>query len=425
MIKFCSSCGSPLVEGSNFCTRCGAHSPQRDSQVSANQEGNGSRYLKYVGIGFGGVVAFIVLLLIIGMLASLGDEELTQVSDLRVSQEGSALRASWYPVAGADHYKVYHDDFFDDSCSVSADGLPRFCDEIALRVTEPNYLDKGASEGGNYYWMVACSTAGCSDIPGKPESFVNLTQSQPRSQSRSQPTQIPTPTPRSAQRSTPIQTRNTPTPPPEPAPVVLGICRDGMRLGPGQGCLYTGGGSPRAKVVLSVQHDGAICREGGPAQQFGITTANLRLCTNGFDRDEAFGSDIAAKENSDGSWSFYESSRSASGAVAGESQARNGPATNSVSLSEFDGASESGKESMFEEGRILECRVGLALPRDSFCLNEGASSLSGASFLVAHLPDGSGLVLRGRSKMQAGGDLQLGWISYEQKGADRVITYLE
>ena len=111
MINFCSSCGSPLVEGSNFCTRCGAHSPQRDSQVSANQKGNGSRYLKYAGIGFGGVVAFIVLLLIIGMLASLGDEEITQVSDLRVSQEGSALRVSWDPVAGADYYKVYHDDF--------------------------------------------------------------------------------------------------------------------------------------------------------------------------------------------------------------------------------------------------------------------------------------------------------------------------
>ena len=110
---------------------------------------------------------------------------------------------------------------------------------------------------------------------------------------------------------------NTPTPMPEPTPVVLGDCRDGMRLQPGEGCRYTGGGSPQANVVLSVQHDGAICREGGPVkQEIGGVTLNvgsLRLCgSDGFERDDAFQSEIVASANADGSWTFYESVLSAS-----------------------------------------------------------------------------------------------------------------
>ena len=122
---------------------------------------------------------------------------------------------------------------------------------------------------------------------------------------------------------------NTPTSMPEPTPVVLGDCRDGMRLQPGEGCRYTGGGSPQANVVLSVQHDGAICREGGPVkQEIGAGTAkvgirgtlnagSLRLCgSGGFERDDAFQSDIVASANADGSWTFYESVLSASRAHA-------------------------------------------------------------------------------------------------------------
>ena len=109
----------------------------------------------------------------------------------------------------------------------------------------------------------------------------------------------------------------TSTPIPEPTPVVLGDCLDGMRLQPGEGCRYTDGGSPQANVVLSVQHDGAICREGGPAkQEIGGITLNvdsLRLCVSGgFERDDAFQSDIVASDNADGSWTFYESALSTS-----------------------------------------------------------------------------------------------------------------
>ena len=94
----------------------------------------------------------------------------------------------------------------------------------------------------------------------------------------------------------------TPLPTPEPTPSVIGNCRNGIKLQPGEGCHYTGGGISRADVILSAQHDGTICREGGPAKQFGLTVDNLRLCTNGFERDDAFESDITVRENPGGSW---------------------------------------------------------------------------------------------------------------------------
>ena len=87
------------------------------------------------------------------------------------------------------------------------------------------------------------------------------------------PTNTPTSTPTSTATAAPTPTA---TPTPEPTPVVLEDCRDGMRLQPGEGCRYTGGGSPQANVVLSVQHDGAICREGGAAKrEIGSTTLNM------------------------------------------------------------------------------------------------------------------------------------------------------
>ena len=128
----------------------------------------------------------------------------------------------------------------------------------------------------------------------------------------SRPTATPRPTTTHRRTATP-----TPTAIPRPTAtlVVLGDCQDGMRLQPGEGCRYTGGGSPPANVVLSVQHDGAICREGGPAMQqvFGVTinVDHLRLCSSsGFERDDAFQSAIVVVANADESWTFYESAQS-------------------------------------------------------------------------------------------------------------------
>ena len=351
---------------------------------------------------------------------------------------------------------------------------------------------------------------------------------------KSAPVDTPLPSPTSTTAPVPTDAPAA-TPTLEPTPVVLGDCLDGMRLQPGEGCRYTGGGSPQANVVLSVQQDGAICREGGPAKQFGLTIDNLRICaSNGFERDDAFQSDIVASANADGRWTFYESALSAStprsaataaptntptpapplnvyesgqtipdfpsglpnvvrggaslqivggnvviamgnGGIVEYSHAtytcvseegcgiENGRVTAGTirvadpsniesptpiptaaatpeptstptatpvrpgKFSEFDGAGAATWRRMHEGGQIVACYEGLALPRDSFCLSEGFrftpdySEILDTKFLVAHLPDGDALVLQGNTTSRAGGDIRLGWITFE----DRVITHLE
>ena len=82
---------------------------------------------------------------------------------------------------------------------------------------------------------------------------------------------------------------------------------------------------------------------------------------------------------------------------------------------------------MHEGGQIVACYEGLALPRDSFCLSEGFrftpdySELLDTKFLVAHLLEGDALVLQGNTTSRAGGDITLGWITFE----NRVITHLD
>ena len=88
-------------------------------------------------------------------------------SDATFAQEGSTVRVRWTPVSGADYYKVYYDDFFDSSCSLSRDGTPLFCEELAASVTETTYVHSDPDDDENYYWIVACNRGGCSEIDSK------------------------------------------------------------------------------------------------------------------------------------------------------------------------------------------------------------------------------------------------------------------
>ncbi len=214
---------------------------------------------------------------------------------------------------------------------------------------------------------------------------------------------------------------------PDPTPMVVGDCRDGMSLQSGEGCRYTGGGEFEPDVVLWVRPDGQICRVGGPVEQAGVTFDTLQLCSSGFERDDAFESDIIARENADGSWTFHESAASASAdrSSTPDSGSFRFMRADAVSLSEFDAAAEWEREIMFSQLQIARCEVGLVLPRDGFCIDDQASSLEDVAFLVAHLPDGDGLILQGGGRFQAGGAVQLGWITFEREGADWVITHLE
>ena len=78
--------------------------------------------------------------------------------------EGTAVRVSWDAAEGADYYKIYFSDFFDSSCKLNIDGSPGFCEELALDVTETNYLHPDPDGERNYYWIVACNRGGCSEI---------------------------------------------------------------------------------------------------------------------------------------------------------------------------------------------------------------------------------------------------------------------
>ena len=78
--------------------------------------------------------------------------------------EETAIRVSWEGVEGADYYNVYHDDFFDSSCSLDAGGNASFCEALATDIVETSYLHTEPDGEENYYWVVACNQGGCSEI---------------------------------------------------------------------------------------------------------------------------------------------------------------------------------------------------------------------------------------------------------------------
>ena len=69
--KVCSNCGSGNAEGAQFCRSCGT-----PFQEPAEEPANRSRkFLKWGGIGCGGLIGIIVIFAIISAIASSGEEE--------------------------------------------------------------------------------------------------------------------------------------------------------------------------------------------------------------------------------------------------------------------------------------------------------------------------------------------------------------
>ena len=126
--------------------------------------------------------------------------------------DGSTIRVSWDAVDGADYYKVYHDYFFGDECSLRSDGRPRFCEELATNVVGTTYVHANPTSpdrGENYYWVVSCNSDGCSEIDSYyPAQLIDsdLEEVAPGAEpSTATPRGAPTPT-------------QTPTPPDTPTP---------------------------------------------------------------------------------------------------------------------------------------------------------------------------------------------------------------
>ena len=92
-------------------------------------------------------------------------------------REGTTAVVSWGASAGADYYKVYHDDFFGTNCRLGSSS-PSFCELLDGNVAGTTYTHATPDEDRNYYWVVACNSAGCSDIDsGNPATLVETTPS--------------------------------------------------------------------------------------------------------------------------------------------------------------------------------------------------------------------------------------------------------
>ena len=88
-------------------------------------------------------------------------------ANVRYAWEGDEIVISWDPVEGAEYYNIYYSEQSGFSCSIRADGRPRFCDELATDVVHTNYIHASPEPRdsllGNYYWVVACNGEGCSE----------------------------------------------------------------------------------------------------------------------------------------------------------------------------------------------------------------------------------------------------------------------
>ena len=148
--------------------------------------------------------------------------------------EGSTIRVNWDPVAGADHYTIYHDDFHDSACELESDGRLSFCEELATDVTGTTYVHTNPSLSENYYWVVSCNSDGCSHIDkeyqaqligptpsggAEPSTQPGAVYSTPTPRATRAPTQTPAPSDTPTPVPTPTQTRTpSDTPTPEPTP---------------------------------------------------------------------------------------------------------------------------------------------------------------------------------------------------------------
>ena len=89
---------------------------------------------------------------------------LSTPSNLSYTFQDSSIVLRWDPVAGADHYILYHDDLFDTRCRISDIGNPHFCRQLAAVPGKTTYTHVDAPGGRNYYWVRACNSSGCSPL---------------------------------------------------------------------------------------------------------------------------------------------------------------------------------------------------------------------------------------------------------------------
>ena len=125
---------------------------------------------------------------------------------------GSTAVVSWGTSPGADYYRVYYHNFFSRSCRLSS-GSPSSCELLAGNVSVTTYTHANPDENRNYYWVVGCNSAGCSDIDSR------------------NPATLATEPPTGTSSTETPSTSTTST---------SGDCQVGVVVSPGESCIYPG-----------------------------------------------------------------------------------------------------------------------------------------------------------------------------------------
>ncbi len=89
--------------------------------------------------------------------------------------DGYSTYIEWEAVSGADYYKVYHDDIFEDNCVGHRFEGASFCDEVAESVAGTTWVHKNPRDDENQYWVAACNSSGCSGVDaGRPALLTDV-----------------------------------------------------------------------------------------------------------------------------------------------------------------------------------------------------------------------------------------------------------
>ena len=85
-------------------------------------------------------------------------------------------------------------------------------------------------------------------------------------------------------------------------PTIVGECRNGVVMQPGEGCSYEGEEGRPADLVISVGVDGSICREKGSVMMSGFMVSVNHVCAEEYAVIDVLEAEISFEPNDDGSW---------------------------------------------------------------------------------------------------------------------------
>ena len=114
---------------------------------------------------------FAILLVVIVMLilVACGDRPPDAPANQRYGYEGTTALVKWDASVGADSYAIYYYSGY-SSKGDSPECRDRRCEILASDIQSLTYTHNDPNFDGNFYWVVACSSIGCSkpDKPAQP-----------------------------------------------------------------------------------------------------------------------------------------------------------------------------------------------------------------------------------------------------------------